>query len=109
MIVEHRPDGRTLADTRAMAAVSARPVGAVRRHCEHVEPGRYDVEACINQLAEQPIDPVLISAADAQRYLRLPVGTVYSWAHRKLIRPLDVRDGQPLYDVNDLLALRRLP
>ena len=50
---------------------------------------------------------VLLSAAEAQRYLGLPAGTVRSWVSRGALRPLACDDyGRPRYEVATLLALR---
>lgn len=104
MIIEHLPDGRTVGDTAALAAVTARPAATIRRHCTRTEHG-YDVAACTAVLAERP-DPVLLSAPDAHRYLGIPGGTVRSWASRGVLRALD-RDGsgRPLYAADDLTHL----
>lgn len=50
---------------------------------------------------------VLLTARQAQQYLGIPAGTVYSWASRGGLRALD-RDslGRPRYSVGDLLHLR---
>lgn len=50
---------------------------------------------------------VLLTARHAQQYLGIPAGTVYSWASRGALRPLD-RDehGRPRYLLAHLLELR---
>jgi hypothetical protein len=103
--IDHQPDGRTIADTMAIAALLARPAAAVRRHCRRHAAG-YDVADCEHVLADAP-DPILISAVDAQRYLNIPAGTVRAWACRVAIRSYDhTAEGRPLYDVGDLLRLK---
>ena len=97
MIITHAPDGRTIADTSAMAALTGRPTYAVRRHC-HRMPAGYDVAACETQLLAQP-DPVVLTAAQAHTYLGIPAGTIYSWVSRGQLAPLDRADGRPVYDV----------
>jgi hypothetical protein len=49
----------------------------------------------------------LFSAVEAERYFKIPAGTVRTWATRKRIWAygLDER-RRPLYDRDDLLALR---
>lgn len=104
----HLPDGRSMGDTQVLVALTARPAAAVRKHCRRDEHG-YDVQACTEQLAVVP-DPILLTARQAEQYLGIPSGTVYSWASRSKstgLRSLDHTDsGQPLYDVGDLLKLR---
>lgn len=104
MIITHAPDGRTIADTSAMAALTGRPTYAVRRHC-HRMPAGYDVAACETQLLAQP-DPVVLTAAQAHTYLGIPRGTIRSWVHRGQLAPLATVDGWPAYDVTDLDRLR---
>jgi hypothetical protein len=105
LILQHLPDGRSVGDTHALAALTARPAAAVRRHCPRDEAG-YDVQTCTALLDGEP-DPVLVTARQAQQYLGIPSGTVYSWASRGALRSLDhTPDGRPLYDVADLLRLR---
>lgn len=50
---------------------------------------------------------VLLSAAEAERELRIPASTTRSWARRKQLWPcgLDERH-QPLYDRQHLIRLR---
>jgi hypothetical protein len=104
VIVEHLPDGRTIADTSAMAALTGRPVHAIRRHCPR-EPRGYDADHCLTVLLAQP-DPVVLTAAQADRYLAIPAGTIYSWVSRGQLAPLDRVGGRPVYDVADLTRLR---
>lgn len=105
MNLTHLPDGRSVGDTHVLVALTARPPAAVRRHCPRTEAG-YDVQVCTEVLAAQP-DPILLTARQAEQYLGIPSGTVYSWASRGLLRSLDhTPDGRPLYDVGDLLRLR---
>lgn len=105
MKLQHLPDGRTIADTAVLVALTARPAAAVRKHC-HRDVGGYDVQACTEQLADVG-DPIVVTARQAEQYLGIPSGTVYSWASRRLLRSLDhTPDGRPLYDVGDLLRLR---
>lgn len=49
----------------------------------------------------------LYTAAEAERVLGIPAGTVRAWASRKLVYAygLDDRD-RPMYDRDDLLRLR---
>ena len=102
----HLPDGRSIGDTNVLVALTARPAAAVRRHCHRLHDG-YDIAACTETLDGAP-DPILVSAPEAETWLKIPKGTVYSWAGRGRLRALDHSpDGrQPLYDVGDLLELR---
>lgn len=105
MKIDHQ---RGIADTSAIAALFARPAATVRRHCRRHAAG-YDVKACGHELADAP-DLILISAADAERYLSIPAGTVRAWACRLAIRSYDhTAEGRPLYDVGDLLRLKGDP
>jgi hypothetical protein len=104
VIVDHLPDGRTIADTQALVALTGRPVHAIRRHCPREDRG-YDVARCETALLAQP-DPIVLTAHEAARYMGIPGGTVRSWASRGLLRPLGERDGWPAYDVADLARLR---
>jgi hypothetical protein len=105
LIVEHEPGGRSIADTDALTAITTRPPALIRRHGHRLPTGLYDVQQTIEQLAHLP-DPVLLTAADAHRYLGIPAGTVYSWVSRRLLAPLDrTAAGRPLYDVADLHTL----
>jgi len=104
VIVDHLPDGRTIADTAAMAALTGRPVHAIRRHCPR-EPRGYDVARCETALLAQP-DPIVLTARDAEQYMGIPTGTIYSWVSRGQLAPLDRRDGRPVYDVVDLTKLK---
>jgi hypothetical protein len=104
VIVDHLPDGRTIADTAAMAALTGRPVHAIRRHCPRESRG-YDVARCETALLAQP-DPIVLTARDAEQYMGIPTGTVRSWASRGLLHSLGLRDGWPAYDAADLAALR---
>jgi hypothetical protein len=102
----HLPGGRSVADTAVMVALTTRSAAAVRKHCERGELG-YDVQACEQALSGAD-DPVLLTARQAQQYLGIPSGTVYSWASRGGVRSLDHDQmGRPLYDVGDLLRLRQ--
>jgi hypothetical protein len=104
--LEHLPDGRSIGDTNVLVALTARPAAAVRRHCRRSDDG-YDIDTATAVLAEVP-DPILLTARQAEQYLGIPSGTVYSWAGRRQVRSLDHDDaGRPLYDVGDLLKLRR--
>lgn len=49
----------------------------------------------------------LFGAAEAERILGIPAATIRSWARRRRIYPygLDER-GRPLFDRDDLLAMR---
>ena len=60
------------------------------------------------ELAEQDTGPRhLFTAAEAERALGIPAGTVRAWASREMLWSygLDVR-GRPMYDRDDLLRLR---
>lgn len=104
MKVDQLPDGRTIADTAALAAVTARSRYTIRRHCPRETDG-YDVATAETILA-QVQEPVLLTTPDIWRYLGIPAGTVYSWASRGVLRSYD-RDGRgrPLYDAADIAAL----
>jgi hypothetical protein len=100
----HLPDGRSIGDTAVMVALTARPAGTIRRHCHRLDDG-YDIAACTETLATAP-DPLLLTARQAQQYLGIPSGTVYSWASRRQLHSLaHDGNGRPLYDVADLLRL----
>jgi hypothetical protein len=102
----HLPDGRSIGDTQVLVALTARPAATVRKHCQREQDG-YDVQACTELLATAP-DPLLLTARQAQQYLGIPSGTVYSWASRRQLHSLDHdRNGRPLYDVADLLRLNQ--
>lgn len=105
MKLRHLDDGRSLADTQTMAALTARPPAAVRRYCTRELLG-YDVTTCTRQLAGTP-DPVTLSARQAQQYLGIPANTVYQWAYRRRLHSCDHDErGRPLYDVDDLMRLK---
>lgn len=104
MIVEHAPDGRTIADTQALVALTGRPAHAIRRWCERGSRG-YAVDQCETALLANP-DPIVLTARDAEQYMGIKAGTIYSWVSRGQLAPLDRRDGRPVYDVADLVALR---
>jgi hypothetical protein len=100
------PDGRSIGDTNVLVALTARPAATIRRHCER-EPDGYDVARCTEVLADA-VDPIVMTARQAEQYLGIPSGTVYSWAGRRQVRSLDhTAEGRPLYDVGDLLRLRQ--
>lgn len=101
--------GRSVADTAAMAALTHRHPAAVRTICKR-EPEGYDVDVCIAELNANPTDPTLYTAAQAQRELGIPAGTVRQWASYGRIRARH-RDGRgsPLYDAEELRALKREP
>lgn len=106
MNLTHLPEGRSIADTAVLVALAARPAATIRRHC-HRDVGGYDVQACTEQLADVG-DPIVVTARQAEQYLGIPSGTVYSWHSRRALRSLDhTDDGRPLYDVGDLLRLRQ--
>jgi hypothetical protein len=103
--LQHLPDGRSIGDTQVLVALTARPAGTIRRHCQRLDDG-YDIQACTELLATAP-DVLLLTARQAQQYLGIPSGTVYSWASRRRLHSLDYDgNGRPLYDVADLLQLR---
>lgn len=107
MKLQHLPDGRSIGDTQVLVALTARPAATIRRHCPRGEHG-YDVETSTSVLADAD-DPIVMTARQAEQYLGIPSGTVYSWASRGGLRALDhTPDGlRPLYDVGDLLRLRQ--
>lgn len=105
MIVRHLVDGRTVADTAALAALTARPAHTVRKHCDRSADG-YDVAQCIAALDGQP-DPIVYPGSRlAAAAVGVSDGTVRSWAGRRKLRHLG-RDpsGRPLYDLDDLQRL----
>ena len=104
MIVEHAPDGRTIADTQALVALTGRPAHAIRRWCERGSRG-YAIDQCETALLANP-DPIVLTAAEARAYLGIPRGTIRSWVHRGQLAPLGERDGWPAYDVTDLTRLK---
>jgi hypothetical protein len=101
-----RDDDRYFRDTGALSILTGRSHWVIRANC-HREPDGYDVMASAARLEGVP-DPVLITAADAERYLGIRAATVRQWAHRQLISSYDRdRHGSPLYDVSELLQRRR--
>jgi DNA-directed RNA polymerase specialized sigma24 family protein len=104
VIVEHRSDGRTVVDTAALAAITARPAWLVRRHVPRDDTGRYDVQHGELLLAGLP-DPELVTAAEAARRTGVPAATIRSWAHRGRLASFDQRGDQPLYDLADIRTL----
>lgn len=49
----------------------------------------------------------LLSAAEAERALRIPAATIRSWARRRVLWPYGLdRRNRPLYDRVDLIKLR---
>ena len=101
MHVEHLPNGRTIVDTAAMAALARRPPAAIRQHCTRSTAG-YDADACTVQLDGAP-DPILLTAAQAWQYLGIRAGTIRSRASRRQLRALDRNEhGHPLYALTDL-------
>lgn len=105
MIVKHQSDGSTVVDTQTLRALTTRSTTSVRRLCQR-GPDGYDLHAATAALAAHPDEPVLLTAPDAARYLRIPTGTVYSWQSRGVLRSWERNGrGQPLYDVADLTHL----
>lgn len=104
MTLTHEP-GRTLVDTQAMAMIAGRSAWSVRTLCVRGEHG-YDVDACALELSKDPAEPVLVTAAQAQRYLGIPAGNVRIWAFRRRLTS-HARDGRgsPLYDAVEVCAL----
>lgn len=97
--------GRSVADTAAMVALTRRTPWAVRTLCER-DPEGYDVKKCTATLADNPHHGRLLTAADAQKYLGIPAGTVRAWASAGRLDKVD-RDprGYPLYDAAQLVKL----
>ena len=91
-----------LSDTGQMAALTGRSPATVRALCER-QPGGYDYETCVVALDGEP-DPV--TTAEAQRYLGIPAGTIWSWVSRGLLDPVDRVGRVPRYRVSSLVALR---
>lgn len=106
MIVDHQPDGRTLLDRDALAALLGRSVETVTRHATPEPDGRYDAARAEAELAGAP-DVVALTAADAERYLGIPRGTTWSWASRGQLRAVGHRGTAALYDAADLDGLAR--
>lgn len=104
MIVARQPDGRTLLDREALAALLGRSVETITRHCTPEPCGRYDATTAEHQLAGAP-DVVPITAREAARYLGVPAGTVRSWASRGRIHVVGRRRHETLYDAADLACL----
>lgn len=58
-------------------------------------------------MSAETLTLVLLTASQAEQYLRIPAGTVRSWASRGVLRDLDCDPaGRPRYSVADLLARR---
>lgn len=93
-----------LSDTGQMAALTGRAPATIRALCGHLRrPGGYDYETCVSVLEGEP-DPV--TTAEAQRYLGIPAGTIWSWVSRGLLDPVDRVGRVPRYRVSDLVVLR---
>ena len=107
--VQHLPDGRSIADTAALAALTGRSPWAVRTLCERGDNG-YDVDDCTERLEANPGVGRLLTAAQAQQYLGVPAGTVRYWASRGLLhcRGRNPR-GIPLYEAARIVELRDPP
>jgi hypothetical protein len=96
--------GRSVADTAAMAALTHRSPWAIRNVCKR-DPEGYDVKKCTAALEDEPHAGMLMSAAQAEKYLKIRANTIYQWVFRGELKPVD-RDGrQPLYLAEDLLRL----
>jgi hypothetical protein len=97
--------GRSVADTDAMAALTRRTHWSVRTLCERKEEG-YDVKTCEAVLEANPVEPKLITAAQAQHLHDIPAGHVRQWAYRgRLVSYQTDGQGFPLYDETAVLAL----
>ena len=107
MVVNHLDDGRTVADTAGMHALSGRRHSIIRVVCRAYRgTDGYDVAACGAALDEHPMDAVLVTAAQAHTYLGIPPGTIWSWVSRGQLTPVDRAGRAPRYAVTDLTALR---
>lgn len=104
MIVARQPDGRTLLDREALAALLGRSAETITRHCTPESCGRYDAALAEQQLAGVP-NVVPMTASEAQTYLGIRPGTIRSRASRGLLRPVGRRGHQALYDAADLSVL----
>lgn len=106
MIVEHPPDGRTLADTAALAAVTGRSPTAVRRWCEPAAGGLYDVAQAELVLAGVPEPQLYPGSRLAGRAVGVSPSAVRMWVARRQLSSWDrTPDGRPLYDLADLRRL----
>ena len=92
-VEEH--DGRTVADTAALHAVTARRPETIRALCQRGERG-YDLDACVEQL-DGADDPVLLTVPEAHGYLGVPLGTLYARIHRGQLRAVGRREGREVY------------
>jgi 8-oxo-dGTP pyrophosphatase MutT (NUDIX family) len=102
------PDGRLVADTAGMAAVTQRKPATIRVICRELrEEVGYDVDVAKALLAEQPTEPVLLTAAEVELYLGIPPNRLYQWVHRKLLKPVDRVGRSPRYWIDDLDRLRK--
>lgn len=104
MIVARQPDGRTLLDREALAALLGRSSETIARHCTPEPDGRYDAELAERELSGAP-DVVAITAREASSYLGIRRGTVWSWASRGRLRAVGRRGAEALYDALDLAVL----
>lgn len=102
MRIEAR-DGRTVADTAAVAAVTSRPTTTIRAICPRGEHG-YDLDHAVQQLEETPHDPIVLTIPEAARYLGIPSGRLYVRVHRGRLRPVGTRGRSDLYTLDALTS-----
>jgi excisionase family DNA binding protein len=102
---ERREDGRVVADTAGMHALTGRSLAAIRMTCRRGTEGYYDADECTDALIGTP-DPIVLTAAEAESYLGIKSNTVYKWVSRKRLRAVDRdRYGRGQYALADLLRL----
>lgn len=87
-----------------LAAVTGRSPWVIRSTCARGE-GGYDFEQAVAALDAAPDEPTLLTASEAERFLRIPANRIYQWAFRGQLRSYDAAGQSPLYDVADLTRL----
>ena len=97
--------GRSVADTAAMAALTGRTPWSVRTVCTRQEEG-YDVDICTAVLQANPIEPDLVTAAQAEHRFGVPSGHVRQSAYRGRLTSYQTDpQGFPLYDAATVQAM----
>lgn len=95
-------------DTQQLHAITGRQHATIRVVCRHLRgPGGYTYPDALELLdAHQDGEVVLLTAAEAERWMRIPAGTIYSWASRGMIRPVDEQGRGPRYRADQLATIR---
>jgi hypothetical protein len=109
VFVQHS-EGRSVADTDAMCAVTGRSDVAravqIRRYCPRDENGRYEVELALEAIAASPEPVVYPGSRLAGRAVGVAAATVRAWVGRKRIRTYgEDASGRPLFCLDELQLL----